>query len=712
MIFVFLPEFLSKILSKCLFLAILKLWEQAFRAEKQRISLLHGKNLFFERKDFMKFKVVGKNLILTDYSHKITEGENSFDAVEITVPRYHDDCDLSTLSFRFSEISENGESSAVQVLRHTKYDERYIYLKGSISSDFSGITGKVFFMLTGVSGENVVAKFQSTPYTINNDISLTSLPNETTAEQLFNQTQLEVQKAIDAANRAEKASQTPAPAEIYPAEEEKLGGVLSGNDISVDNNGTVTVNSVKGKTLGKSVPADAVFTDTVYTLPKAATGTLGGVKVDGKTITVSEDGTISASDSGTLKNEIAELKSLIGFTDNDIIGLHADFENSVFTRLGAAAGKNAGVDFDVFPMYGGRKRCNVLDNGTISAYYGDDNFAENGSNGQVMVYQPKFYYKVVPLKLDPQTDGYGYHLRSANYYISATPKAGFKLHPAFYDENGNPTNYILFSAYEGSIYDISADAYLVNDEQAADFSSDKLSSVAGVKPCSGNTQNLTRSNAEQLAKNRGKGWHGITIKAESANQILMIIEFASFNMQKSIGNGNVSANSPMVTGKTSTFGNSSGMTNEKAVTYRGMENSWGNMWEFVQGLNIYGDGKKKGGIPYICSNFNFSENKTNDNYSCTGFTLANTSGFISAFGYSEEYDWLFLASESAGNSDSPIGDFQYIASNLNGCKTALLSGYWQDDLRAGAFCFSLSNYDSFRYFQICSRLIYVPASAV
>lgn len=263
----------------------------------------------------MKFKVVGKSLILTDYSHKITEGENSFDIVEIAVPKKHDDCDISNLSFRFSEISEDGEKSAVQILRHEKCDEKYIYLKGTITSDFSAITGKVIFMLTGVNGENVVAKFQSDPFTVNDDISLASLPNETTAEQLFNQTQLEVQKAIDAANRAEKASQTPAPAEIYPATSTRLGGVLSGNDVSVDENGTVTVNSVNGKILGKNVPENAVFTDTVYTLPKATTNTLGGIKADGNTITVSSDGTISAKEVQNLAVQIAHPNNYLIYDD-------------------------------------------------------------------------------------------------------------------------------------------------------------------------------------------------------------------------------------------------------------------------------------------------------------------------------------------------------------------------------------------------------------
>lgn len=667
----------------------------------------------------MKFKVVGKSLILTDYSHKITEGENSFDTVEIAAPRYHDDCDLSTLSFRFSETSENGENSAVQVLRHTKCDENYIYLKGTITSGFTAVTGKVIFMLTGVSGENVIAKFQSAPYTISDDISLAFLPNETAAEQLFNQTQLEVQKAIDAAERAESASQTPAPAEVYPATAEQLGGILSGNDISVSDDGTVTVNSINGKTVAKSVPENAVFTDTVYALPKATTGTLGGVKVDGTTITASSDGTISAADSETLKAEIAELKSFIGFTDSDIIGLHADFENNIFTRLAGAVGKNAGSDFDIFPMYGGRKRCNVLDNGAITAYCGDDNFAEDGSNGQVMVYQPKFYYKVVPLKLDPQTDGYGYHLRSANYYISAVPKSGFKLHPAFYDEDSNPVDYILFSAYEGSVYDTSAEAYLENDEQIADFSDDKLSSVAGVKPCSGTSQNLTRANAEQLAKNRGKGWHCNTIKAESVNQMLMAIETASFNMQNTIGLGVVSLNNSSAincsvnTGRTSSLGNLTGSANGTAGTvslsYRGLENPWGNIWKFIQGINEYID--KSGAFHgYICDDYIFSENQNTGNYSGIGFGLARKTGYISAFGYSTEYDWLFLASEANGSAEFPVGDYYWYGStNPEQWRDCVLGGGWYNNCQAGSFYWNLHSGVNIKYSDIGCRLFYVPS---
>jgi len=55
-------------------------------------------------------------------------------------------------------------------------------------------------------------------------------------------------------------------------------------------------------------------------------------------------------------------------------------------------------EINKLPMFGGRKRCNVADDGTITAFYGESNYREDGSNGQVMVYQPKFYYRRVITK--------------------------------------------------------------------------------------------------------------------------------------------------------------------------------------------------------------------------------------------------------------------------------------------------------------------------
>lgn len=434
--------------------------------------------------------------------------------------------------------------------------------------------------------------------------------------------------------------------------------------------------------------------------------------------------------------EVEDIKAYIGYTDEDIVGLCVDYENKTFTRLAGVVGLSQGADFDKFTMYGGRKRCNVSDDGTITAYYGDESYAEDGSNGQVMVYQPAFYYKVVPLKLEKNTDsGIGYHLRKANYYVSSKPKTGFKLHPAFFDENGNEVEYILLSAYEGSIYDTSANAYLMNDEQVMDASADKFCSIAGVKPASGLTQSLTRQNIEQMAQNRGTGWHCDLIKAESANQLLMIIEMGMMNLQTAIGQGvvnildNSAYNCSSLTGSTAALGDTTGQATQTintkgdvsttettsgkvSITYRGLENPWGNIWKVMEGINIYGNGNMSAGQPFICDDFNFADSKNNDNYIGAGFTITNANGFVSAMGYSSNCDWLFIASECLGNSSLPVGDYIFGLQNLNGYRIAQLGGRWDDGSSVGAFYLNSYSGNNIRNRTLSGRLLYVPTAKV
>lgn len=437
---------------------------------------------------------------------------------------------------------------------------------------------------------------------------------------------------------------------------------------------------------------------------------------------------------------VTDIRAYLGMIETeDVLGITMDYKNKTCTRIAGAKNLTAGADFDKFSMYGGRKRCNVSDGGTINAYYGDEGYTEDGSNGQVMVYQPKFYYLVCPLEYDRQETGYGYHLRKANYYISETQRAGFKLHPAFYDKNGNEVDYILMSAYEGCIYDTSANAYLKNDEQVMDASKDKFSSIAGARPASGVSQNLTRPNIEQMAKNRGEGWHSLGLKTASMEQLLMIVEMGMMNLQTAIGQGVVNlpwstgsdttSSYAGATGSTASLGNGTGratktttyeggkatdytVDGKTSICYRGVENFWGNIWKFAYGVNIWGNGKMAGGMPYICSDFNYAEGKNTDNYEGAGFTVTKANGYISAMGYSTKYDWLFMASECLGNSSLPVGDYTYITENLNGYRLTRLGGSWTYGSAAGGFCWYLLNGVGYRYRNIGGRLVYVPTVTV
>lgn len=436
---------------------------------------------------------------------------------------------------------------------------------------------------------------------------------------------------------------------------------------------------------------------------------------------------------------VTDIRAYLGMIETeDVLGITMDYKNKTCTRIAGAKNLTAGADFDKFSMYGGRKRCNVSDGGTINAYYGDEGYTEDGSNGQVMVYQPKFYYLVCPLEYDRQKTGYGYHLRKANYYISETQRAGFKLHPAFYDKNGNEVDYILMSAYEGCIYDTSANAYLKNDEQVMDASKDKFSSIAGARPATGVSQNLTRPNIEQMAKNRGEGWHSFGIKTASMEQLLMIVEMGMMNLQTAIGQGVVNlpwttgsdttSSYAGATGSTASLGNGTGratktttyeggkatdytVDGKTSICYRGVENFWGNIWKFAYGINFYCEVGKPF-LGYVCKDFNYAESKKTDNYENIGFALPSENGYISAMGYSTKYDWLFLPSEVKGNSSLPVGDYYYQNNTWDGYRIARLGGSWNDGSYAGGFYWNLGNGVGDRIRYIGGRLVYVPTVTV
>lgn len=475
-----------------------------------------------------------------------------------------------------------------------------------------------------------------------------------------------------------------------------------------------------------------------------------------------------------LRSRIADAEAYVGYTDNDIAGLEVDYENNTFTRLAGAVGKSGGSDFNVFPTYAGMRRCILADDGTVVAYYGDSGYVEDGSAGQVMVEIPKFYYKVVPMKLQKQiqegendTNRKGYHLLKARYYISATPKTGFKVHPVFINRiTGNIVDYVYIGAYGAIVYDVSESKYLLNNEQVADVTAstgDKLSSVniiserqityynktqdedvtitvnCGPKPASGETANnaLTRVNCTKLAHNRGTGWEQETVEMVSAIHLLFGIEYCSLNGQTSIGAGvtsitdNGKGNCGSFIGSTASLGNGSGAaastidymgttqtTNGRvSISYRGIEDFWGNLWKFAEGLAIWGDGTMGGGAPYICTDGVYTENRHDQNYDFAGFTLANiegttsTSGYIRYFGYGkEEYDWLFLASkvQAGATSSLPVGDYEYTTTGLNGYRVAYRGGGWAYGGFAGPFCWFLIYGVGTRYRYVGARLCRLP----
>lgn len=431
-----------------------------------------------------------------------------------------------------------------------------------------------------------------------------------------------------------------------------------------------------------------------------------------------------------LEAQIADLKAFVGLTDDDIYGVEVDFVNRKFTRLAGAVNRSAGSGFDGINAFGGRKRCIITDAGAVVAYYGEAGYTETGAltqavtvgegesavtyaagtQVQVMVEQPSFYYKVVPLQVEKTKKGS--ITRKVRYYVSDTKKAGFKLHPAF-TVNGQYNDKIYLSAYEASLYDVSASAYILNDAQVADFANDKIASIANAKPMSGLTQNLTRGNLRKLAEKRGTGWEQATIQTACASELLMLVEYAAFNMQSAIGSGAVSktddgsSNMAEPTGATTNLGNTSGTaTNTNGimfVSYRGEENFWGNIWGWVDGINSYFNATEGTDNIYIADHA-FADD-TASGYTEAGICPAATNGYVSAFCYSEDFDWLFLAGEVLGNSALPVGDY-FWQSTSTGWRVPILGAHWYDGLYAGAFYWVLYAASSYRNRNVGGRAVY------
>lgn len=382
----------------------------------------------------------------------------------------------------------------------------------------------------------------------------------------------------------------------------------------------------------------------------------------------------------------------------DVYGLEWNKTTDSYTRLGAAAGKSRSFFDNIYP-WAGIRRCVLNDLGQIVAYYGEAGFVENGSTGQVMVRIPKFYYRA-----ESFTDGY-------RWYISPKPQGGFRVHPAFI-RNGVEKDCIYLSAYEGCLYDVSASSYITNDAQVADFTAgtgDKLSSIAGAKPCSGLTQNLTLPNARILAHNRGAGWELQDFLTVSAVQLLYLIEYANFNTQACIGRGVVdktddgSTNMAINTGATSSLGNASGMATGTdglvSVSYRGIENFWGNIWKWVDGLNIQADCK-----PWIADH-GFESDKFTSPYTYLNETLVGTNGYAKDILFNSSIDYGFLATVVGGSETSYLCDYYYQAT---GNRVAILGGNWNYGSHAGAFWWRLDSASSTRSRSIGARLLYIP----
>lgn len=410
-----------------------------------------------------------------------------------------------------------------------------------------------------------------------------------------------------------------------------------------------------------------------------------------------------------------------------------------WTRIADAEGLTANAtkngtevanDFDNLYPWSHIRKCNVdAATGQVLAYYGETGFQADGSNGEVMVKIPEFWWKRERL---PDEFGNVYEY----IYIADYARAGYKKSEEFF-----------------------VGAYIISTE-TTEGDTIIAHSRSGAIP----KYNTTKANFRNYAKALGEGWQLMDYHYFLL-QMLYLVEYAHYNSQSMLGNGivgfntakaliaennvnriivssvgtglwvgkticigatdawnssvaadreitsiedyndgqvtgkaihfngdpvNIAVNnviwgSAQKTGENDSLGNASGcLINDSyhSVNYRGIENIFGHMWQHIDGLNI------KDYIAYICKDpASYENDKFDAPYEKIGYVNAETTdSYIKKLGLDEKHPEVALPTEIGASSSTGACDNYWCAEgNRIACVGGNFCNTWS---KAGFFAWA------------------------
>lgn len=427
-----------------------------------------------------------------------------------------------------------------------------------------------------------------------------------------------------------------------------------------------------------------------------------------------------------------------------------------WTRIADAEGLTANAtkngtevanDFDNLYPWSHIRKCNVdAATGQVLAYYGETGFQADGSNGEVMVKIPEFWWKRERL---PDEFGNVYEY----IYIADYARAGYKKSEEFF-----------------------VGAYIISTE-TTEGDTIIAHSRSGAIP----KYNTTKANFRNYAKALGEGWQLMDYHYFLL-QMLYLVEYAHYNSQSMLGNGivgfntakaliaennvnriivssvgtglwvgkticigatdawnssvaadreitsiedyndgqvtgkaihfngdpvNIAVNnviwgSAQKTGENDSLGNASGcLINDSyhSVNYRGIENIFGHMWQHIDGLNI------KDYIAYICKDpASYENDKFDAPYEKIGYVNAETTdSYIKKLGLDEKHPEVALPTEIGASSSTGACDNYWCA---EGNRIACVGGgFYNSWSRAGFFAWYCLSTSSHTYWYCGARLL-------
>lgn len=412
--------------------------------------------------------------------------------------------------------------------------------------------------------------------------------------------------------------------------------------------------------------------DTI-TVTRLGTGAVSATSSDPETVNVSVNGnmvSVTANKSGNATITIAvaadtnytasSSQSCIVRTtivSNRIFGVCWDYSNAspdlqrltvandpqqlvntdITTEPISAVGNDLGSSpFDNFYPWNKMDEWNVVD-GMVTVKRGQPGFSRTAND--VVVFIPEFCFKVV----DDATNKKRY------YYISQKDTSDFTKHPG----SGRCVG-----------------KYNTGDEYV---------SKSGLAPLI----SISRATARTGHKGRGAKFNNYDFATLCAIQLLYLVEFASWDSQSKVGRGYVDNSSGAInSGGCDSMnyhtGRPAGTDGKTAVMYRWIENIWGNVYDWIDGINI---SERR---CYICTSPDNFADDTATNYTNSGVTHA-AEGWIKGYGYSSVYPWALIPRLIGGSETTYVCDYVIASTGWRGLVTG---GAWLNTGYAGLFCFT------------------------
>lgn len=309
--------------------------------------------------------------------------------------------------------------------------------------------------------------------------------------------------------------------------------------------------------------------------------------------------------------------------------------------------------------------------------------------GNVFIRIPKFYTKITK-----NDDG------SYKHQISGCRYDGFGT--LFVDGKGNELDYILVGKYEGSL--------VTSGDKNYDAQNQKVKSKSGQTVL----VSITRGTYRMRCRNVGKGYQQYDFLIDAIIKELFLIEFATTNSQSVMqGWTNGENTAALITGHTDLVKTASGSWNtnhvedcatcntdgKHACKYRGIENPFGNVWKWCDGINF--DTEKI----YVCEDpEHYADDKHDAPYTYMGDRLMSE-GYLKEVTPFAKNPLLGYATAIGASATTHYSDYYYVS---NTGTVLSCGGDWGCGARAGLWYWGGYFTASYANSYIGGRLCYKP----